>query len=115
MSDDSSDNEPLPVDHAFECGDCGERWYYTKRLCPACRSEAITTYELGEGEVVARTDVAVTPPDVRSPNLLALVRFEGVQLIAQLTEAAEVGATVTFDRAYQLREGVTGQPRLTPV
>ncbi|MFT4946260.1 MAG: putative OB-fold protein [Natronomonas sp.] len=118
MTDDPpATGEALPVDHAFVCPACDHRWYYTRARCPECAHDEPSTYELGTGDVVATTTVEVTPPDVRSPNRLGLVRFEAVQLIAQLEgEEVSVGDTVEFTGEYQLRDGqeFTG-PRLSPV
>lgn len=110
------------ADESYRCTECGERWYYTKPSCPACGADAsdAATAPVGAGEVVAVTTVHATPADVRSPNRLALVRFDdGLQVIAQVADApAETGRTVTFDGDYVLRddegEPLRG-PRLTPI
>ena len=118
MSDDrSSAQEEPPVDHAFVCSACDNRWYYTRARCPDCGHDDPSTYELGTGAVVSTTTVEVTPPDVRSPNRLGLVRFDGVQLIAQLEgETVAVGDTVEFAGEYGLRDGEEFRaPRLSPV
>ena len=81
-------DEPVAVDRAFRCADCGRRWYYQRRRCPDCSGTDATTYGLETGELVAVTRVEMTPPDVRSPNRLGLVSFDGVRLIAQLADEA---------------------------
>ena len=112
-----SESTAIPVDRAFVCDDCGNRWYYTRNRCPDCRGDAISTYELADGELLAWTDVAVTPADVRSSNRLGLARFGDVQLIAQVSDdEISVGDRVEFAGAYRLRDGdETTQPRLTTV
>ena len=118
-TDETTDSERqrdgLRVDEAFVCDDCGERWYYTRRRCPECGGTDVSTYVLGEGELVAYTEVRVTPPDVRSPNLLGLARFDEVRLIAQLADDdPSVGERLTFAGAARLREGDRREhPRLT--
>ncbi|NGM70667.1 hypothetical protein G6M89_16920 [Natronolimnobius sp. AArcel1] len=110
--------DPLPVDHAFVCDACDRRWYYTRQHCPSCGACEWSTYELEAGELLAWTDVAVTPNDVRSPNRIALVRFDdGVQLLAQATDdPMEIGDRVTFAGSYRLRDGGRADaPRLRPV
>lgn len=110
-------SDELPADAAFVCNGCDRRWYYTRGRCPDCHGNDISTYRLGEGELIAWTESAVTPPDVRSPNYLGLARFGSVQLIAQLRDdSASVGDSVTFDGEYRLRDGDDlDQPRLTLV
>jgi uncharacterized protein len=109
------------VDEGFECEDCGHRWYYTKAACPACAAEAIGTYTLETGVVESVTVVHATPDGVRSPNRLALARFDGVGLVAQVSADAESlapGDTVRFDGEFTLREGKSGEttgPRLVAV
>jgi len=99
---------------AFVCETCGARWYYTRHRCPDCGETAVATYALGEGELLAVTEVHVTPPDVRSPNHLGLARFDGVQLVAQLVDGSgAVGDTVAFDGEHELRGRRLGShPRL---
>ncbi|OVE83041.1 hypothetical protein [Natronolimnobius baerhuensis] len=61
---------------------------------------------------------SISPDDVRSPNRIALVRFDdGVQVIAQVTnDPVSVGETVTFAGSYRLRDGeLKDVPRLRPV
>lgn len=108
-------DEPVAVDRAFRCADCGRRWYYHRRRCPDCSGTDATTYELGTGELVAVTSVEMTPPDVRSPNRLGLARFDGVRLIAQLAdETLSPGDIVAFAGAHRLRDGQEElRPRLT--
>lgn len=116
MSDRRLDVQAVAVDEAFVCGDCAHRWYYTRSRCPNCNGDTVSTYALGEGELVAVTTVAVTPPDVRSPNWLGHARFGEVQLIGQLTEDATVGDRVVFTGAHRLREGDEEEnPRLTVI
>jgi uncharacterized OB-fold protein len=115
--DSTRETDGLPADAAFVCDDCGRRWYYTRGRCPDCQSDSVSTYQLTEGELIARTDIAVTPDDVRSPNPVGLVRFDDVQLIAQLADdSVSVGDRVAFAGAHRLRaDDETEQPRLTPV
>lgn len=115
-NNESTPTEPS-VDQAFACDECDHRWYYTRSRCPVCRSGDISTYELGTGEVVQTTTAEVTPGDVRSPNWLALVRFDDVQVILQLDDGdITAGDTVEFAGEYRLRKGDTvSQPRLTAV
>ncbi|MXR52953.1 hypothetical protein GRX03_15240 [Halovenus sp. WSH3] len=105
------------VDEAFRCEQCGATWYYDKHHCPVCASHEYGTTELDRGEVLSRTTVEMTPPDVRSPNDLALVRFGDVQLIAQLADdGVSTGDTVEFAGEYRLREGDDKtRPRLRKV
>lgn len=108
--------EDPPVDQAFRCESCAHRWYYTRGSCPECRSDDLSTVELGVGEVIGTTTVAVTPPDVREPNRLALAQFGDIQLIAQLTAEVAVGDQVEFSGEYELRDGGEKRaPRLTPI
>lgn len=96
----------VPTDHAFVCESCGNRWYYTRERCPECRSTAVDSYRLRQGEVVTATTVHATPPGVRSPNRLGLVRFEhGVTLIAQLRDDSSAGDAVRFGEVSALRDG----------
>jgi uncharacterized OB-fold protein len=110
-------DEPVAVDRAFRCADCGRRWYYQRRRCPDCSGTDATTYGLGTGELVAVTRVEMTPPDVRSPNRLGLASFDGVRLIAQLAdEALSPGDAVAFAGANRLRDGDEAlRPRLDAV
>lgn len=109
------------ADECYRCEACGERWYYTKPVCPACGADAdrATAVPLGTGEVIATTEVHATPEDVRSPNSLGLVRFDdGTQVVAQVGDSAvEAGETVAFAKEYVLRDNgddpVRG-PRLAP-
>ncbi|WP_123620528.1 Zn-ribbon domain-containing OB-fold protein [Halorubrum sp. CSM-61] len=107
----------VPVDRAFVCDDCGARWYYDRHRCPDCSGRTIGTYELGEGVLVARTTVEMTPPDVRSPNHLGIARFGKVRLTAQLVDGdVAVGDRVAFAGAHRLREGGDAtDPRLTAI
>ncbi|WP_247004221.1 Zn-ribbon domain-containing OB-fold protein [Halosolutus gelatinilyticus] len=113
----SSETPPVPADRAFVCTGCGRRWYYTRSRCPDCGADESSTYELGDGELVARTEIAVTPPDVRSPNWIGLVRFGDIQLIAQLdANDVSIGDRVTFAGSYRLRDGIeAAEPRLIAV
>lgn len=112
----SGDDRPA-TDEAYRCGECDRRWYYTRGRCPDCGGEAAEPYRLGEAELVAVTEVAVTPPDVRSPNWLGIAEFDdGVRLLAQLTGPAAVGDRVRFAGEHRLREGdERPRPRLAPV
>ncbi|QUO48025.1 hypothetical protein [Halorubrum ruber] len=109
----------VPADRAFVCDDCGHRWYYDRRRCPACGhgAESAATVRLETGAVVATTTVETTPPDVRAPNHLALVRFDEVQLIAQAADGdLSPGDRVRFDGSHRLREGRDRtDPRLVAV
>ncbi|ELZ54456.1 MULTISPECIES: hypothetical protein [Halorubrum] len=109
----------LPADRAFVCDDCGTRWYYDRRRCPDCgRSSAdAATVRLETGTVVATTTVETTPPDVRAPNHLALVRFDGVQVTAQAADGdLAPGDTVRFEGSHRLRESRDRRdPRLVAV
>jgi uncharacterized OB-fold protein len=98
----------VPADRAFVCDDCGHRWYYDRRRCPACGrgADSAATVPLEEGEVVATTTVETTPLDVRAPNHLALARFDEVRLIAQAADGdLTPGDAVRFEGSHQLREG----------
>jgi len=109
----------LPADRAFVCDDCGHRWYYDRRRCPECGrpSADASTAPLETGAVVATTAVETTPPDVRAPNHLALVRFGDVQLIAQAADGdLSPGDTVRFEWPHRLRESPDQtDPRLVAV
>ncbi|GAB6878159.1 hypothetical protein JCM17823_04330 [Halorubrum gandharaense] len=105
----------VPIDHAFACDDCEAQWYYTRHHCPDCAGTDATTYALGSGEVVSTTTVRTTPPDVRSPNPLAIVRFGEVSLVGQVgDEEVAVGDRVTFGGSHQLRADGQPSPRLVP-
>lgn len=102
-------------DRAFVCTSCEHRWYYSGERCPECGAEDVDTYQLAEGRVVATTTVHATPPGVREPNSLAIVRFDDITLIAQLEdETIETGDDVTFGEESVLRDGDTAieGPRL---
>ncbi|MDJ1433706.1 OB-fold domain-containing protein [Halostagnicola sp. A-GB9-2] len=92
---------------AFRCTNCSSSWYYTRGRCLDCGSSSFETYRLGPGRVVATTTVHATPPGVRTPNHLGLVRFDdGVSLIAQLeSSGVSVGESVGFGEIVTLREG----------
>ena len=105
---DVSADRDVPADHAFVCDDCRHRWYYDRRRCPACGrgAESAATVPLETGEVVATTTVETTPPDVRTPNHLALARFDEVRLIGQAAAGdLSPGDAVRFEGAHRLREG----------
>lgn len=108
-----------PVDCAYECMDCGHRWYYTKPICPECASDSIELYDLDTGIVESVTTVHATPGGVRSPNRLALVRFGEIGVVAQIAEDTtelDSGDRVRFAGEYVLRETRSGPitgPRLT--
>ncbi|MFB1064596.1 Zn-ribbon domain-containing OB-fold protein [Natrinema sp. H-ect4] len=96
----------VPTDHAFVCESCENRWYYTRDRCPECRSTAADSYRLREGTVVTATTVHATPPGVRSPNRLGMVRFDGdVTIVAQLGDDSSAGDTVRFGDVSVLRAG----------
>ncbi|WP_101295617.1 Zn-ribbon domain-containing OB-fold protein [Halegenticoccus soli] len=107
------------LDRGFRCSHCDRRWYYTRPACPDCGGGDAEPIDLGVGELVTRTVVRVTPPDVRSPNALGLARFDlGVQLVAQLADPSlEPGDAVRLDGKYPLRgndaSAIRG-PRLRP-
>ena len=117
LSEPNAASETLPVDHAFVCSACGHRWYYTRSRCPDCGAADPSTYELADGELVAWTDIAVTPRDVRSPNRVGLARFGDVTVIAQVdADSISVGDPVSFAGSHRLRDGTDAdQPRLTPL
>lgn len=106
---------------AFHCRRCEHRWYYTKPVCPECNSDTIAPYTLDTGRVESTTTVYATPVGVRSPNRLALVRFEDVGVIAQIADDSAPlaqGDRVELVGEYTLREGDTGTvtgPRLSNV
>jgi len=105
----------FPDDEAYRCRECGHRWYYTRGRCPACRHDAADTYRFGLGELVAVTEVAVTPPDVRSPNWLGVARFDGVGVLGQLVTRRR-WATECGSAGNRLREDdEQRQPRLRVV
>lgn len=109
------DDPAVVVDHAFVCESCATRWYYTRERCPDCGAEDASTERLRTGRVLATTTVHATPPDVRTTNLLGLVRFDDVTLIAQLADdSIEVGDPVEFGEPTVLRDGdpPTEGPRL---
>lgn len=119
MSDTELRHRPtdrLRVDQGFECERCGHRWYYTKPRCPECGDDAVSTYDLPRGELVAVTEVHATPSDVRSPNRLGLARFGDVQIVAQLDGEPSSGDAVAFAGEHRLRSGDDDTaPRLTRV
>ncbi|APW96914.1 hypothetical protein CHINAEXTREME_03630 [Halobiforma lacisalsi AJ5] len=107
----------VSTDRAFACPACDHRWYYTRDRCSECGSERIDTYRLETGEVLATTTVHATPPNVRSPNRLGLVRFDGVSLVAQLEGDVSTGDDVRFGECTVLRgngDGIPGR-RLEPM
>ena len=109
------DDPAVPVDHAFVCEACASRWYYTRERCPDCGADDVATERLRTGRVLATTTVHATPPDVRTPNSLGLVRFDDVTLIAQLADnSTEAGDAVEFGDSAVLRDGdpSTDGPRL---
>lgn len=102
------------------CLECDRQWYYTRPLCPNCGSRDVEPFELGDGELIARTVVHVTPKDVPTPNTLGIARFDGdVQITAQLTDSSlEPGDVVRLEGEYVLRgngTSVVHGPRLRPV
>ncbi len=105
------------TDRAFRCESCSSRWYYSRARCLECGSSAIETYQLDSGRVVATTTVHATPPGVRTPNRLGLVRFDDeVSLIAQLQDTEiSVGESIGFGEIVALRSGDSAStgPRLT--
>lgn len=109
-------NGRISVDTAYRCEHCNRRWYYTRGRCPDCGHEAVATYTLGVGELLAWTRVEVTASDVRTPNRLGLVAFDDVRVIAQLRDGeVEVGDRVGFAGEHSLREGdERAEPRLAP-
>lgn len=107
-----------PTNRAYRCRTCAARWYYTRHTCPECRSTDHETYELGVGTLLAETTARVTPDDVRAPNRLGLVDFDGVRALAQVEDDATVGDDVAFAGDHALRgtgpTAVSG-PRLVSV
>jgi len=106
------------ADRAYRCVECTHRWYYTKPICPECGSDTIETYDLDVGTVASVTVIHATPDGVRSPNRLALARFDGVGVLAQVADSVDglaAGDEVRFADDYVLRETdaevITG-PRL---
>lgn len=88
----------------FECSTCGNRTFYRKDRCPECGGNRFAKWEPGIGEVVSLTRVHVTPPGVREPNTLGLVKFDdGTNVIVQLEGEVEVGDEVqlTDDRVLR--------------
>lgn len=96
-----------PIDTAFKCKSCSNRWYYTRSHCTECGSTAFETYPLETGRVMATTTVHATPPGVRTPNRLALVQFDGgIRLIAQVRgPPVSAGDSVEFGDIVTLRAG----------
>ena len=128
MTESNDDSPPTPAspadrdlraDRAFVCDDCGRRWYYDRRRCPGCGRSSVeaSTVRLETGAVVATTTVETTPPDVRAPNHLALVRFDEIRLIAQAADGdPSPGDAVRFDGSHRLRDGRDEtDPRLVAV
>ena len=107
MTGDGRDGDDLR--DAYRCLSCDERWYYTRRRCPACGADADEreTYRLDAGVLEATTVAAVTPPDVRADNALGLARFDGdVGVVAQLADdSLSVGDAVRLEGSYALRGG----------
>lgn len=96
----------------LECVNCGARTFYRKERCPECGCDRFAEREPGVGELVSTTRVHVTPPGVREPNALGLVRFrDGGNVIVQLEDELEVGDTVRLVNGYALREN--GDERVT--
>lgn len=107
-----------PTNRAYRCRTCAAHWYYTRPACPECRSADHETYELGVGTLLAETTARVTPDDVRAPNRLGLVDFDGVRVLAQVEDGATVGDDVSFAGDHALRgTGTTAVvgPRLVGV
>ena len=111
-------DQPNRVDRAYRCVKCNRRWYYTKLICTGCGSDIIETYDLDVGTVASVTVVHATLDGVRSPNRLALARFDGVGVLAQVADSVDelsTGETVRFAGDHVLRETdadvITG-PRL---
>ena len=111
-------DQPNRVDRAYRCVKCNRRWYYTKLICTGCGSDTIETYDLDVGTVASVTVIHATPDGVRSPNRLALARFDGVGVLAQVADSVDglaAGDEVRFADDYVLRETdtdvITG-PRL---
>lgn len=107
------------LDRAFECDECGRRWYYDRHRCPDCGDGDYRSIEIGQGELVATTVARVTPPDVRDENPLGVARFDGFQLAAQLSTDTEsrpdVGDVVELRGTFTLRHDSDGRvvgPRL---
>lgn len=101
-------------DYAYCCTNCDCHWYYRKPNCPRCASERIKPYKLETAVVVSTTTVHATPEGVRSPNHLALVQFENVNVIAQVTNEIDeltAGDEVRFNGRHDLREDNTGPTR----
>lgn len=111
-------DRPNRADHAYQCIECDCRWYYTRPTCLECGSDTIETYDLDVGTVASVTIVHATPEGVRSPNRLALARFDGVGVLAQVADSVDelvAGNEVRFAGDHVLRETdadvITG-PRL---
>ena len=96
-----------PVGHAYRCLTCDHRWYYTKLACPNCRNDNIETYKLDAGVAESITIVHATPKGVRSPNRLAIARFDGIGVVAQVADTdprLTAGDSVRFADGFVLKE-----------
>lgn len=104
--------------HVLECDSCGRRTFYETQRCPDCESDQFVEREPGIGELIAITQVHVTPDGVREPNALGLARFDhGANLIAQLDGDLSVGDATSLSTDNDLRavgDGVRTGLRLVP-
>ena len=84
---------------AWRC-DNDHLMYPSHHRCRVCGSEPSETVDLSErvGEIVTWTVSTATPPGVRSPNPLAIVRFE-----VDGTSVTAIGGLTTEDVAIGMR------------
>lgn len=83
------------------CADCGHETAAPKAACAQCGSRDIVRIELPtEGEVYARTHVAVAPSEFDGPYDVGLVIVGDARVLARLESDFEIGETVSFQGVF---------------
>lgn len=98
-----------------ECADCGHVTTAPKAACVRCGGRETETVELPTaGEVYTRTTIHVAPVpfDGDGPYDVALVDVGDARIMAQISEAVDIGDAVELDGVVDHEKG-TG-PLFTP-
>ncbi len=72
---------------AYSCTRCGHRTYPRHSRCPKCRNGDFVDVKLSEGKVLTHTTLTATRPGFAKPLVLAIVDFDGLRILGQLTSS----------------------------
>jgi len=100
----------MPARYRLEgvrCRTCGKVIYPSRRVCPACRGEALEPATLARrGRVVTSTVVRVAPDDLvmEAPYAMAVIETpEGVRFMAQVVDCDPEAVVPGFEVALEFR------------